>query len=244
MTDTILDIRNVTKSFGGLRAVNDVSFKVRRGELLGIAGPNGSGKSTLFNVLSRIPFPVTKGEVWFEGQRIDRMSPHKISTLGLTRTFQKDAEFPDLNSRETIALAAVYGRKLGRGPAGDAADKILDEIGFSTERANMLTTEISVYERKQLMIGSALVMKPKVLMLDEPASGLTKPEIADLHTMLMKINAKGITILLIEHVLSLLLSVAERLIVLNQGKLLAEGSPNDVIKRPSVIEAFLGGRTA
>ena len=108
----------------------------------------------------------------------------------------------------------------------------------------MLTTEISVYERKQLMIGSALVMKPKVLMLDEPASGLTKPEIADLHTMLMKINAKGITILLIEHVLSLLLSVAERLIVLNQGALLAEGAPNDVIKRPGVIEAFLGGRTA
>ena len=244
MTDTILDIRNVTKSFGGLKAVNDVSFKVRRGELLGIAGPNGSGKSTLFNVLTRIPFSVTKGEVWFEGQRIDRLPPHKISTLGLARTFQKDAEFPDLNARDTIALAAVYGRKLGQGPARSAADQILAEIGFSAERANMPTTEISVYERKQLMIGSALVMQPKVLMLDEPASGLTKPEIADLHTMLMKINAKGITILLIEHVLSLLLSVAERLIVLNQGKLLAEGSPNDVIKRPNVIEAFLGGRTA
>ncbi len=244
MPDTILNIRNVTKSFGGLKAVNDVSFDVKRGELLGIAGPNGSGKSTLYNVMTKIPFGPTSGEVWFDGRRIDRMAPHQISALGLARTFQKDAEFPDLTARETVALAAVYGGKLGRHEAVAAAQEQMDLTEFDNTRTDMLTTELSVYERKQLMIASAMVMQPKVLMLDEPASGLTRPEIAALDDLLRKINATGVTVLLIEHVLSLLLSVAQRLVVLNQGSLLAEGDPQAVIKDPQVIEAYLGGRSA
>ena len=244
MAGNILEVRNLTKSFGGLKAVNDLTFDVKEGELLGIAGPNGSGKSTLFNVMTKIPFGPTGGEVVFGNQRIDRMPPHRIAALGLARTFQKDAEFPDLSARETVALAAVYGRKLSRAGAMAATEEQLHAVQFDPARADMPTTELSVFDRKQLMIASALVMQPRVLMLDEPASGLTRPEITALDALLCKIAASGVTIMLIEHVLSLLLSVAQRLIVLNQGSLLAEGDPQTVIKNPAVVEAYFGGRAA
>lgn len=244
MSDPILSIRNVTKQFGGLTAVNDVTFDVAPGEFLGVAGPNGSGKSTLFNVLTRIPFGPTLGEVWFGGQRIDKLAPHKIAAMGLARTFQKDVEFPDLTAVETASVAATYARKLPRSDLAKAAHAQLDLVEFAPERRLMPTTDLSVYERKQLMIASALVMTPKILMLDEPASGLTRPEIANLEALLRKINASGITVILIEHVLGLLMAVSERLVVLNQGALLAEGAPQDVMKTPAVIEAYLGGRAA
>lgn len=238
MSHPILSLHGVTKRFGGLTAVNDVSFDVAQGEFLGIAGPNGSGKSTLFNVMTRIPFGPTSGEVQFVGTRIDAMPPHKIARLGLARTFQKDVEFPDLTATETVAIAATYG-----GAAGDTKTP-LDTVGFEPDRRDMPTTDLSVYERKQLMIASALVTDPKVLMLDEPASGLTRPEIAALEALLRKINQTGVTVILIEHVLGLLMAVSERLIVLNQGALLAEGDPKTVMQNPAVIEAYLGTRAA
>jgi len=241
MSVPVLDIRNVTRRFGGLKAVDDVSFTVQEGEFLGIAGPNGSGKSTLFNAITRIPYGPTSGEVWFEGARIDRLPAHEIARRGLARTFQKDAEFPDLDARETIELASVYGCGLSRSAA---VRETLEKIGFDPLRANLPTSELSVYERKQLMIGSALVMKPRILLLDEPASGLTRPEIAALDTLLLEINRTGVTVLLIEHVLSLLLSVARQLIVLNHGAMLAEGAPRDVMARADVIEAYLGSHAA
>lgn len=237
MSDPILSLKSVTKRFGGLTAVDNVSLNVAPGEFLGIAGPNGSGKSTLFNVITRIPFGPTAGEVQFDGIRIDAMVPHKIARLGLVRTFQKDVEFPDLTATETVAIAATYG-----GSAGDSQP--LDLVGFAADRRNMPTTDLSVYERKQLMIASALVTNPKVLMLDEPASGLTRPEIAALEELLRKVNQTGVTIILIEHVLGLLMAVSERLIVLNQGALLAEGEPQKVMQNPAVIASYLGTRAA
>lgn len=244
MNPNILEVRNATKIFGGLTAVDDVSFHVEAGEFLGIAGPNGSGKSTLFNIITRVPFGPTSGEITFDGQRIDRMAPHKIASLGLTRTFQKDVEFPDLNAIETVALAAFYGNGSNDRSSVIAAETQLDATGFAADRTTLPTTELSVYERKQLMIASALVMKPRILMLDEPASGLTRPEIVALDELLVKINQSGVTVLLIEHVLGLLLSVSQRLIVLNQGGLLAQGRPDEVIRDPKVVEAYLGGRAA
>jgi len=248
MTAPLLSVRNMTKRFGGLTAVKDVSFDVVPGEFLGIAGPNGSGKSTLFNVMTRIPFGPSAGEVTFDGHRIERLAPHKIAALGLARTFQKDVEFPDLSARETVRVAATYGGAFDGKPTPtgmtSVVDAQLDLVEFADERRDMPTTELSVYERKQLMIASALVMGPKALMLDEPASGLTRPEIKALETLLRKINAGGVTILLIEHVLSLLMAVSRRLIVLNHGSVLAEGDPEIVMKDPAVIEAYLGGRPA
>ncbi len=238
----ILEIQQVNKSFGGLKALDNVSFSVQPGELLGIAGPNGSGKSTLFNVISRIPFGVDSGTILFNGQRIDDMKAHHIAALGLARTFQKDAEFPNLSARETIDLAAVYGARIKK--PRRLIEEQLELLEFDLSRIDMPTTELSVYERKQTMIASALVMKPKVLMLDEPASGLTKPEIESLDRLLRKINNNSVTVVLIEHVLTLLLSVAQRLIVLNEGKLLAQGDPKAVFSDPLVIDAYLGKRAA
>lgn len=242
MTQALLDVRGVVKQFGGLTAVNNVSLEVQRGELLGIAGPNGSGKSTLFNLITGIPFAPTRGEVWFEGKRIDREPPHRIAAKGLTRTFQRDAEFPELSARTTVMLAANYGGALRGASAAERTETVLDQVFFAPERRDLESDGLSVYEKKQLMIASALVMQPKILMLDEPASGLTKPEIAALDALLVSINKAGTTILLIEHVLTLLLSVADRLVVLNQGRVLASGLPREIIKRPDVVEAYLGGR--
>lgn len=237
MTDALLNVRSATKTFGGLHAVNDVSFTVAEGEMFGIAGPNGSGKSTLFNLITGIPFAPTSGEIRFRDQRIDGWPAHRIARAGLMRTFQKNAEFPDLTARETVALSGHYA-----GDGGQRVEDVLDTVGFDQDRRGLETAELSVYERKQLMIASALVAGPSVLMLDEPASGLTKPEIKALDDLLVAVNRTGVTIILIEHVLSLLLSISQRLLVLNQGSVLAEGDPDEVVANPDVIEAYLGVR--
>lgn len=245
MTDPILHLNAVSKSFGGLRAVDGVSFTVAPGEMLGIAGPNGSGKSTLFNLITGVPFGPSAGEVHLKGLRIDGWRPHRIAQAGLARTFQKDAEFPDLTAAETVMLGAIYGG--GRRPGAAAAARqaeALDRVGFGRDRRSLRTDALSVFEKKQLMIASALAGRPDILMLDEPASGLTRPEIGALDDLLVSLNREGVTIVLIEHVLSLLLSISQRLIVLNQGQVLAEGDPDAVIRNDAVIEAYLGGRAA
>ena len=238
----ILEVKSVNKAFGGLKAVQDVSLAVEPGEIFGIAGPNGSGKSTLFNLITGIPYGPTSGEVHFLEKRIDRWSAHKIARSGLCRTFQRDAEFPDLSARETALISAVYGGVEQHG-LRKRTEEVLDDLGFADDRRDMKTEELSVYEKKQLMIASALISEPHVLMLDEPASGLTRPEIKALDELLLSINHAGVTILLIEHVLSLLLSLSQRLLVLNHGAIIAAGNPQDVVKQDIVIEAYLGGRS-
>lgn len=243
MTEAILRTESVSKAFGGLMAVNDVSFEVMPGEIFGIAGPNGSGKSTLFNLMTGIPYSATSGLVYFAGRRIDKWPAHRIAQSGLCRTFQKDAEFPELSAMETLMVSATYNGGL-RGPdARKRAEQVLETVEFDPTRQSMQSQELSVYEKKQLMIGSALVADPKVLMLDEPASGLTRPEIERLDNLLINLNNSGLTVLLIEHVLSLLLSVSQRLIVLNYGEILAQGKPSEVVKDDAVVEAYLGGRS-
>jgi len=242
MSETILDIVGACKFFGGLKAVNDVSFTVARGEILGIAGPNGSGKSTLFNLITGVPFGATSGEIRFKGERIDRWPAHRISRAGLVRTFQKDAEFPALSARETLLVSATYNGGFSRTEAEARIEEAFRFVDFGQQRRSMPSRELSVYEKKQLMIASALISRPALLMLDEPASGLTKPEIKHLDDLLVAVNKTGVTVLLIEHVLSLLLSVSQRLIVLNQGRVLAAGDPREVVKNPQVVEAYLGGR--
>lgn len=243
MSEPILEVARLSKSFGGLKAVRDVSFAVPRGEIFGIAGPNGSGKSTLFNIITGIPFASDAGEVRFEGAPIAREAPHLIARRGLARTFQKDAEFPDLSAGDSLEVSAAYLGGLDRSQIAERSEQAFALVDFDAKRRAMPSAELSVFEKKQLMIATALVGKPKVLMLDEPASGLTKPEIDQLDRLLRAVNASGITILLIEHVLALLMSVSQKLLILNQGEVLAEGEPRAVMRRPEVIEAYLGKRT-
>ncbi|MGY3473452.1 ABC transporter ATP-binding protein [Bradyrhizobium ottawaense] len=240
----LLEIRQVSRRFGALVAIDNVSFSIRKGEIFGIAGPNGSGKSTLFNVITGIPFPPSEGEVLLSGKPMHRLRPHQISRAGILRTFQKDAEFATLSARENVYASAAYCARMPSMEAKDAAEQALDDVSLAVDRRSKAASDLSVFERKQLMIASAIAGRPKVLLLDEPAAGLTRPEISGLSDLIFTVHRRGITVVLIEHVLPLLLNVSEHLMILNHGAIIASGSPAEVVRSPDVVEAYLGKREA
>lgn len=234
----------MTRRFGAMVALDNVSFSIRKGEIFGIAGPNGSGKSTLFNVITGIPFAPSEGEVLLFGKPIHRLKPHEISRAGVLRTFQKDAEFATMRARENVYASAVYCAQMTSAEAKDAAEQALDDVSLAPERRAKAACELSVFERKQLMIASGIAGRPKVLLLDEPAAGLTKPEVSGLSDLIATVHGRGITIVLIEHVLPLLLKISEHLMILNHGAVIASGKNEEVVRNPEVVEAYLGKREA
>lgn len=239
----LLEVENLSKSFGALRAVSRVSFAVGEKEIFGIAGPNGSGKSTLFNIITGIPFPASSGSVRFDGRSISGTPPHNISHRGLARTFQRETAFESLSARENLAMGAVFGP--GERHASDVDARIgsaIELVDLEPSTLDRRASELSVFDRKRLMLAGALVMQPKMILLDEPASSLTKPEIDETVRIIRNINQRGVAIVLIEHVLPVLLSLSERLMVLNQGEMLALGDPETVVADPRVVEAYLGKR--
>lgn len=240
----LLDVRDLGKSFGALRAVDGVSFSVPSGVIYGIAGPNGSGKSTLFNLLTCIGMNADQGTVRFDGRPIQNGNPHAICRLGIARTFQRDAEFGTLSALENALVGAVYARSDRRSAADDeaAAARALRRVGLHPGVDTRKAAALSSYERRCLMIATALAADPRLLLLDEPASGLTPPEISRLAALIRRLKEEGMTILLIEHVLPLLLDVSQHLIVLDQGRVIAEGDPEAVVRMPNVVEAYLGKR--
>jgi branched-chain amino acid transport system ATP-binding protein len=240
-SENIIEVQGLGKSFGSLVAVDDVSFTIRRGEILGIAGPNGAGKTTLFNLISKIPFGPDRGQVVFDGRRIDNLKPHQIFRLGLARTFQKETTFAKLTVEENIRLAAGFGAGLRGTELANAVDHAVDLLDFSTLRSHSAST-LPVYETKRLMIASAVVTNPKLLMMDEPASGLNSMEQADLQQLILRLKDAGTSILLIEHILPLLFGVSERVMVMDFGKKLLEGPPSEVARDQRVIDAYLGGQ--
>ena len=220
----LLSVSNVTKKFGELVAVDDVSFEVGEGEIYGIAGPNGAGKTTLFNLITGIPYHADAGEVRYRGEVISKLLPHKIYESGIARTFQKETAFDTLTVQENVRIGAVFGTNRAVEDCGSAVEQALDNLELSEDR-HRLAGELSLYGKKRLMIASAIVSNPKVLMLDEPAGGLNLTELDELESLIKRLSDGDMTIIIIEHVLPLLFGVCNRVLVMDFGKRLAEDSP-------------------
>ena len=245
MRETILSCEGVTKAYGSLKAVSALDFSVGRGEVLGIGGPNGAGKTTLFDVLSGLS-PATAGRVVLAGVDITRAAPERICQQGLARTFQLNAAFDSMSLRDNVRLAAKFGRRPLVMPGltiprdvREAADQALEFVGLSA-RAAQLAGNAPVIDRKLLMIASALATDPKILLMDEPVGGLTHAETDVIMDCVLRLKARGVTIILIEHVMRFLVGLSERVMILHHGEKIFEGPPGGLVEDAKVVDVYLG----
>jgi branched-chain amino acid transport system ATP-binding protein len=233
----LLEVRNITKSFGGLMALQELSLGVREGEILGLIGPNGSGKTTFFNVISSFLTP-DRGQVIFAGKDITGEKPHVVTALGLARTFQHPKPLLELTTHENIRIAAFLKARREK-EAAEAAWKILELIGLD-KVGNVPSHKLTFGQKKILEVGRALATRPKMICLDEVMAGLNWNESLEVIQLLRKIHQEGITLILIEHNMSAILEISKRILVLNYGMKIADGNPNEVIESKEVVEAYLG----
>lgn len=238
MKAPILSVTKVNKHFGGLAAVIDVSFDVQAGAVLGLMGPNGAGKSTLLNIISG-EYKPDSGTVHFQGHDITGLPPHKICHLGIARTFQIPQPFVNLTVLQNLQVAAEYGRNLGKAAAEREALKILDIVDLS-EKKDMFTRDLTAITLKRLELARALASEPALLLLDEVAAGLTEEEIPRMLEILQQVRAMGITCILIEHIMRIMTKAVDRIMVLDEGMKIAEGTAHEVMEDKKVIEAYLG----
>ncbi len=256
MGDFLLEARSLQKSFGGLRAVDGVSFGVPRGCIKAIIGPNGAGKTTLMNLMTGLD-DLNAGEVWFAGRRIDALPPHEIVRIGIARTFQNLKLFPDMSVIENVMagrhsrtraglLAAVL--KTGRARAEEReieahAARLLGDVGLAVH-AHERAGDLPFGRQRLLEIARALATEPSLLLLDEPAAGLNSAEAAELGGLIRRIRDAGVTTLLVEHHMELVMDISDEILVLNFGQSLAEGTPGDIKRNQAVIEAYLGDESS
>jgi branched-chain amino acid transport system permease protein len=237
--EPLLQVRGLTKAFGGMKALNDVTLEVRRGEILGLIGPNGSGKSTFINVASG-HFKPTVGEIVFDGQNLAGLDAHRFAQAGIARTYQIPRPFGQMTVLENVAMVGMFGGKgMGRAEALRQADEFIAFAGLS-QRAHVLPDDLNLHQRKFLELARALAARPKLLMLDEVLSGLTPSEINEAIEMVQRIRDRGTTIIFVEHVMRAVMALTDRIVVLNYGGLIAQGNAVDVMNDDGVKAAYLG----
>jgi branched-chain amino acid transport system ATP-binding protein len=248
MTAALLEVTGVSRRFGGLTAVDNVTARVGKGELVGLIGPNGAGKTTLFNLISGFT-PVSSGEVRFKGEAITGLKPFDVARRGMGRTFQNLRIFPNMTVFDNVSVGAIgsigagwTSAFLGRARSRDISERTqwaLDAVGLADDAAE-LAANLSYGKRKYLEIARALAMKPDLLILDEPAAGLNDSETQGLARFIRRLHDDGVTILLVEHDMNLVMSICERVIVLASGRKIADAPPAIVKADPAVLEAYLG----
>ena len=244
---TLLQCTNLTRRFGELVAVNNISFKVGRGEIFGVAGPNGAGKTTLFNLICGY-LKVNEGKIFFDGKDITKKPVHVRCHLGIARTFQIPEVFASLPIFLNVAVGAHFRRDLKRislsfdSKTIKKAEDILEFTGL-IKKKDMIAKNLSLLDKKLLMLSSALATEPKLLLLDEPTSGLNPKEIEELMRLIKRINEEfSVTIILIEHIMKTLMGLSDKVMIMHHGKKIAEGTPKEVSNNKEVIEIYLGER--
>jgi len=240
----ILEVEGLSKSFGGLMAVKDLNLKIYEGNILGVIGPNGSGKTTAFNLITGFLKP-DEGKVRFRGNDITGIKSHQICKAGIARTFQLVKPFARMTVLQNIMAGRAYGRRPAPGmkQTKSEAEELLEFTGLSSKRS-VVAGQLGLPDRKRLEITRALATKPELLLLDETMAGLNPAETQDAMRLMKEIRASGITLMLVEHVMQVVLGMSDRIIVINAGEKIAEGKPEHIVSNKEVIAAYLGRRYA
>ncbi len=237
----LLEVSGLTKNFGGLRAVAGLSFVVETGEILGLIGPNGAGKTTVFNLITGFLAP-TAGQIRLSGASVLGLKPHAVTRRGIARTFQIVKPFARLSVRENVTLAA-FVRHPARRDAEAEAGRVLEVAGLGT-KLDSLAADLTLGEQKRLELARALATRPHLLLLDEPMGGLTPREVEAASALIQRIRAGGVTIVLVEHVMKAIMRLSDRVVVVHHGEKIADGRPDQVVRDPDVVAAYLGTRLA
>ena len=239
MAEALLEVHGVVKRFGGFTALNGVSLAVKPGERFGLIGPNGSGKTTLINCVSGV-LPVHAGTIRFEGRDVTGLPPHQRSRLGIVRSFQIPKPFGSMTVRENLDISLEYAGAGREGAAGSGdADEILRGMGLGA-KADLRPAGLTQIEMRKLELARAMAARPKLLISDEAMAGLSSTEVDDILEILFRLNAQGITIIMIEHIMRAVMRFSERVLVLDAGERIAEGTPEQVVRDPAVEKAYLG----
>ncbi len=239
MAGTLLEVDGLTKRFGGFIALNRVSLAVKAGERFGLIGPNGSGKTTLINCVSG-SLPVDGGRIVFEGGDITGLPPHRRTRLGIVRSFQIPKPFTSMTVLENLHIPLEYARARSHGADADAeAAEILSAIGLDA-KAQLRPAGLTQIEMRKLELARAMAARPKLLISDEAMAGLSSAEVDDILTILFRLNERGITIIMIEHIMRAVMRFSERIVVLDAGERIAEGTPDEIVRNPAVEKAYLG----